>query len=52
MNIDPIKLENSITKKTKAILIVHLYGQNAVTKRIQDLVKQFNLLLGMANLRT
>ena len=28
-NIDPDKIQNSITEKTKAILVVHLYGQIA-----------------------
>lgn len=43
--IDPEKIEEAITPKTKAILIVHLYGQNAYTKRIGELCKKYNLKL-------
>ena len=33
-NIDPYKIEEKITDRTKAIMIVHLYGQNAMHPEI------------------
>ena len=44
-NIDPAKIEAAITERTKAILIVHLYGQCAYTEKIGDLCKRYNLKL-------
>lgn len=44
-NIDPFKIEKSISSKTKGIMIVHLYGQNAMHPEIQRLVDKYNLLL-------
>ncbi len=44
-NIDPNLIESKITKKTKAIMIVHLYGQVAFSKMISDISKKHNLLL-------
>lgn len=44
-NIDPERIENSITDKTKAIMIVHLYGQNAHTEEIESLCDKYNLKL-------
>jgi len=44
-NIDPEKIEEKISSKTKAIMIVHLYGQNAYTKKIGRLCKKHNLKL-------
>lgn len=41
--IDPEKIETAITSKTKAILIVHLYGQCAYTDKIGALCKKYNL---------
>ncbi len=43
--IDPDKIEEKITSKTKAILIVHLYGQCAYTNKIGELCKKYNLKL-------
>lgn len=43
--IDPEKIEEAITPKTKAILIVHLYGQCAYTDKIDELCKKYNLKL-------
>ena len=40
-----IKIEAVITERTKAILIVHLYGQCAYTEKIGDLCKRYNLKL-------
>lgn len=42
-NIDPAKLEIKVTKKTKAILPVHLYGQPADMDVILRLGKKYNL---------
>lgn len=44
-NIDPEKIEEKITAKTKAIMIVHLYGQVAYTEKIQEICKKHNLKL-------
>lgn len=38
-------IEAAITPKTKAIMIVHLYGQCSYTNKIGDLCKKFNLKL-------
>lgn len=43
--IDPERIEEAITPKTKAILIVHLYGQCAYTEKIGELCKKYNLKL-------
>ena len=43
--IDDSKIEEAITERTKAILIVHLYGQCAYTEKIGALCKQYNLKL-------
>jgi len=38
-------IEAVITKRTKAIMIVHLYGQCAYTKKIGDISKKYDLKL-------
>ena len=43
--IDDSKIEAAITERTKAILIVHLYGQCAYTERIGKLCKKYGLKL-------
>jgi len=43
--IDDSKIEVAITPKTKAIMIVHLYGQCAYTDKIGLICKQHNLKL-------
>ena len=43
--IDADKIEDAITPKTKAVLIVHLYGQCAYNHKIEELCKKHNLLL-------
>ena len=42
-NIDPNKIEQALTKKTKAIIAVHLYGQPVDMDPILALSKQYNL---------
>ncbi|WP_129408563.1 DegT/DnrJ/EryC1/StrS family aminotransferase [Marinitoga lauensis] len=42
-NIDPDKIEEKITDKTKAILVVHLYGQPANMEKIMKIAKKYNL---------
>lgn len=44
-NIDPVKIEEAITIKTKAILPVHLYGQLAEMPKIMDIANRHNLLV-------
>lgn len=44
-NMDASKIEEKITSKTKAILVVHLYGQASNMKPITDLCKKYNLRL-------
>lgn len=44
-NIDPDNIEEKITKKTKAILVTHLYGQASNMGLIVDLCKKHNLYL-------
>lgn len=44
-NIDPNLISAKITSKTKAILVVHLYGQLADMKAIMDLGFKHNLLI-------
>lgn len=43
--IDDSKIEAAITPRTKAILIVHLYGQCAYTDMIGELCQKYNLKL-------
>lgn len=45
LQIDDTKIQKAITEKTRAILIVHLYGICAYTEHIGTLCKQNNLLL-------
>ena len=42
-NLDPAKIEAKITDKTKAIIVVHLYGQTADMEPILALAKKHNL---------
>lgn len=43
--IDDSKIEEAVTERTKAILIVHLYGQCAYTDKIGKLCKKYGLKL-------
>ena len=42
-NIDADKIEAAITDKTKAIMVVHLYGQASNMNKIMDVSKKYNL---------
>ena len=42
-NINPDLIEAAITPKTKAIMLVHLYGQAVQMQKIWDLAKKYNL---------
>ena len=44
-NIDPLKIEEKITDKTKAIIPVHLYGQMADMDPIIEIAKKHNLFV-------
>ena len=42
-NIDPLKIEEAITTKTRAILVVHLYGKLCDMVAINAIAKKYNL---------
>jgi len=44
-NINPELIEEKITNKTKAIIVVHLYGQPCQMNRILEISKKYNLFL-------
>ena len=44
-NIDPAAIERAITPRTRAIVLVHLYGQMAAMERIIPLAKKHNIAL-------
>ena len=44
-NIDPNKIEKLITKKTKAILPVHLYGHSCQMDKILKIANKYNLTI-------
>ena len=44
-NLDSSKLEKAITPKTKAILTVHLYGQNSIDQKMLAICSKHNLKL-------
>jgi dTDP-4-amino-4,6-dideoxygalactose transaminase len=44
-NIDPLLIEQSITKNTRAIMLVHLYGKPCNMDPINELCKKHNLFL-------
>ena len=45
LEIDDSLIESKISSKTKAIMIVHLYGRCAYTEKIGELCKKYNLKL-------
>lgn len=45
LQIDENKIEENISSKTKAIMIVHLYGQNAYSEKIGEICRKHNLKL-------
>jgi len=45
LELDPTKIESRITDKTKAILLVHLYGRCAYDEQIGNISKKYNLKL-------
>jgi len=44
-NLDTKKIEEKITKKTKAIIVVHLYGQPAEMDHLNEIAERHNLFL-------
>lgn len=42
-NIDANKIEKAITSKTKAIMVVHLYGQASNMDKIMDISNKYNI---------
>lgn len=42
-NINPDLIEEKITDKTKAVMVVHLYGQAVQMKKIMQIAKKYNL---------
>src|SRR6185437_4490465 len=42
-NIDPLKIKEAITAKTKAIVVVHLYGKLCNMEAINNIAKKHNL---------
>ena len=45
LQIDDSLIEQTITPRTRSIMIVHLYGRNAYTEKIDRLCKKYNLKL-------
>jgi len=43
LNIDPAKIEEKITPKTRAIIPVHLFGQPVDMDEIMDIARRYNL---------
>lgn len=43
LNIDPLKIERLITKKTRAILAVHLNGMPCCMNKINNIAKNYNI---------
>lgn len=44
-NIDPNKIEEKITEKTKAIMPVHIFGQPAEMDQINEIARKHNLMV-------
>ena len=45
LNIDPLEIEKKITKKTKAIIIVHFAGMPCDVEKILKITKKYNIKL-------
>lgn len=45
LEIDCERIEEAVTPRTRAIMIVHLYGRNAWTERIEEICGKYGLLL-------
>ena len=45
LELDDNRIEEVITRRTKAIALVHLYGRNAYTDKIGEICKKYNLKL-------
>ena len=45
LQIDDRRIETAITPKTRAVMIVHLYGKNAFTQRIGEICRNYGLKL-------
>ncbi len=43
--VDPDDIEKKITKKTKAIIPVHLYGNVAIIERLSEISKKYNIFI-------
>lgn len=50
--IEPAAIEKAITKKTKAIVPVHLYGQSADMEKIMEIARKHNLFVIEDNAQT
>ena len=44
-NIDPVRIRNAITEKTKAIMPVHLYGQACDMDSIMEIAEEYDMLV-------
>lgn len=44
-NIDPLRIEDSITERTRAIIVVHLYGKMCDMDPIKEICRRRNLFL-------
>ena len=44
-NLDISKVEQNITPRTRAILVVHLYGQVCWSEQLQEIAKKHNLII-------
>jgi len=44
-NIDPERIEAHISSRTRAVMAVHLYGQNAITPDLEDIIHRHGLIL-------
>ena len=45
LEIDDDRIEDAVTERTKAIVIVHLYGRNAYTDKIGEICRKYGLKL-------